>query len=78
MFLFSGGALRSSCGASGRASVRSLGFLEPPRGSAVWAVNGTVRLPCRGVGVVVKTGIMSGYLGIPQMELMSRSRGRFD
>ena len=47
-FLFFHGAFRPSCGASGRASVRSLGFLEPPRGSAVWAVNGTMRLPGRG------------------------------
>ena len=77
-FLFSGGASRSSCGASGRSSMWFLGAPGTSSGAAVWGLNGgnEIALPgagCRGEGIRV-----SGFLGIPKMELMSRSRGCFD
>ena len=78
VFLFSGGASRSSCGASCRSSMWFLGAPGTSSGAAVWGLNGgnEIALPgagCRGEGIRV-----SGFLGIPKMELMSRSRGCFD
>ena len=72
------GAFRSSCGASGHASVRSLGFLEPPRRSAVWAVHGTMRLPCRGWVSWCGLGPFPGVWISPRWSSCQDQWGRLD
>ena len=62
VFLFFDGAVRPSCGASGRASVRSLGFLEPSSGVGALGCEWNNEIAIPWVGVVDVANVFPSVL----------------